>query len=982
MNKNFKGAINLLLIMISAILIFAPNVFATSTALSVTKKLINTKTITASDAISLNAVKLQENTAGGFLTSGKYFTVKVPLEVKLCATGYSSYGTPNTGEALTQTTTMLGSKAAPHNLYLKSTGSNIHNVFLYHSASGLSGSSVSIMTVYSHTSSSSTSIVWGDSAGSEHPAVAAWGTFGTYKSSSATAGVKVGQIYYDATDGVILTLAARGRDSGSYLEEIWLQGLKVIPATANTTGTVSVTTADGDADGADGVGVSTHTIGVATLVAQAASISGSATGSTPPTIPAGKVAGQASGRLKIDLVGLAHSDNNVITVTLDNGAKFHSGAADATTSKRLSSGTMAVTVADTGWSFWEDSQTTYASLAVNTSGALVITLGTQDLANEASIIIPASTTGQIIDTAGVTASGDITATVSATGTDLGGITGSAVVATAQLTGAGVTFVDDTTAGLTSIYKGRKNQTIGSAEKIRITETAPTSLFAGGITTFALGSGAKFNSGSSFTGADYTASSSSYTDSALAFPTSTSVGTTANSSVNVTVSAASVTSLGIWDFTAMYFDLTSATTGPLQITVSGSAGASGVVTVATIVNATTTTIASPIMVIPGQTVSIPDIVITESEVGALVASKIGLKFPTGFTLSASSATVTATKGGTSTSIGSLSVGTSDESYAHFDVSTQSSTGTGVYVITISGLTATTTTGISQGTANVIVGGAADATWASTSATFGSNAGAKPTKQTVKFGDVVSPTVPFISTAAPVGTVITQTFIPAGNDIGKVGDLYVFTLTPAQYYSGGAWSATATPYAAAGTLGSTPVVYDISAVAASTKIYVGYGTGVTGTESTMNTNGTFVLAYTTAAAPAIVPVVIPATAGAAVTATINTTDTYTLNLATTNAAGATPTAEYVVYQVIVSGTPSGWWFMTPTGSVQYVPGLDPTTVTYDTAAAGSISLGDFLLGTYLPTAGDELILVYAYATGTVDFTDPTTFELENVVTMTVQ
>jgi len=248
-------------------------------------------------------------------------------------------------------------------------------------------------------------------------------------------------------------------------------------------------------------------------------------------------------------------------------------------------------------------------------------------------------------------------------------------------------------------------------------------------------------------------------------------------------------------------------------------------------------------------------------------------------------------------------------------------------------------------------------------------------------VVSATDPFIDTPVVNGTTIIQTFIPAGNDIGKVGDFYVFTLgTSPQYYNGSAWSTTVTPYSASGTLGSTSVVYDVSAVAASTKVYIGYGTGVTGTDATMYSSGTFTEAYTTAAVPAIVPKDVGA--GANVIATINVTDTYDVSLTTTNAAGATPTQEWIAFQVIFSGTASGWWFMTPTGSVQYTAGMDLTTVQYPTAAAGSIAVGQFKLGIYLPTAGDQLILAYIYSVSGIDLVDPTSYVVENVVTMTVK
>ncbi|MBT7047871.1 MAG: hypothetical protein HN977_21000, partial [Gammaproteobacteria bacterium] len=622
-----------------------------------------------------------------------------------------------------------------------------------------------------------------------------------------------------------------------------------------------------------------------------------------------------------------------------------------------------------------------ASLAVNSAGKLVITLGTTNLMDESVITIPRSTTGLVIDTSGVTASGDITATVTGAGGDLAALSGTAVAADVQVTGTTVSFKESSGAvELSTLYTGRTAESI--ADDVKITENAPTSLLSGGTISLAVNLGAKFGTQTTLDASEATtATDAGYATSGLVLPDISVAAAAASKSGTVT--AASTNTAGIYYYSFTNFNLAAATAGALQITVGGTAGAAGVVTMATVIDATDTTVGSSVTVIPGSSVTFPDITITEGKYGALEAGKIGLKFPAGYTLDDSGATLTATCATTGASTGVTwgDVDSATESYAYVTVGTASTITTGAYTLVISGLTATTTTSASSG--DVKIGGASSGTWTTDSSIFNSNTGAKPTAQTLTFGTVISATVPIALTPVVSGTVVTQTFIPAGNDIGKVGDLYVFTLTPAQYYSGGAWSATATPYAAADTLGSTPVVYDISAVAASTKIYVGYGTGVTGTESTMNTNGTFVLAYTTAAAPAIVPVVIPATAGAAVTATINTTDTYTLNLATTNAAGATPTAEYVVYQVIVSGTASGWWFLTPTGTVQqYTAGMDLSTVLYDTAAAGSVAIGQYKLGTYLPTAGDQLIIAYVYSTSTIDIADPTSYVVENVVTMTVQ
>ena len=91
----------------------------------------------------------------------------------------------------------------------------------------------------------------------------------------------------------------------------------------------------------------------------------------------------------------------------------------------------------------------------------------------------------------------------------------------------------------------------------------------------------------------------------------------------------------------------------------------------------------------------------------------------------------------------------------------------------------------------------------------------------------------------GGVVTQDLYPTYLDTGKIGDIYVFT--SGQYYTGSIWTATETPYESGSTLTTTSVIYNVSGLATGTKIYIGYGTGVTDTYATMNTNGTFVLAY---------------------------------------------------------------------------------------------------------------------------------------------
>ena len=961
--KNNFLKVGISAIAVIVMLAFSTMAFAGSSIADPTKKYSNTAGTLA--AFTANDVVIQEEGLTGF-TDG-YLTIKIPSNVKLHQKSTTRVGT----ETIARTASVLGTFDAPKNLYLYNSGSlgsaNITANLLTTAdlCLKIGNTHASLLTVYGSGSwmsriffstSATPGFTYTEALKFSTLADATLAMQGTSYSSSEP----VGKIYYDDTTSETVIQLAMGGETDATIQQVVLNDLTLIPAATSTTGDVNLSFADKKANGTGtGLGITADAgVKVATLVTQAVNVAGTAASSSVPTIKIGQVSAQQQGVITITKVGATTTTttSDKLTFTLDNGATFHSGG--------TSVGTQA----------WSDSGGAFTVSGGSLVWTAAATLGI--ISDATTLTIAAATTN--IDASAVSTPGSITCTITGAG-QFATVNTTVVIATAATSGTTASFVDDTTAGLSKLYVGRTAEQIGSSEYVMVGEDAPGSLLNGGNVTMTLSQGVYTTSTQLIlTGTAFT--TTAFPNTALNLDAD--AATAAATSKTVSISGASTSTVGAFKVSAGSYNLASAAPGILQMTFSGTAGASGTVTFAEVINATTTTTGTTGTIVPGAAFTLPDITIVENAAEALTTTGyVFLHFPSGVTLDTGTAptvtTTPATSGTASTSTVTALVTAND---VRLDVTSASTSIIGAYSIVISGLSASVSSTQSSGPVSFVIGGGTGTTYDSTA--FSSNIGAKPTKATVAFGSVVSATVPFADTAVVSGNTVTQTFIPAGNDIGKVGDLYVFTLTPAQYYSGGAWSATATPYSAGGTLGTTSVVYDISAVAASTKIYIGYGTGVSGTESTMNTNGTFVLAYTTAAAPTIVPVVIPATAGAAVTATINTTDTYTLNLATTNAAGATPTAEYVVYQVIVSGTPSGWWFMTPTGSVQYVPGLDPTTVTYDTAAAGSISLGDFLLGTYLPTAGDELILVYAYATGTVDFTDPTTFEVENVVTMTVQ
>ena len=995
MIKNGKKIGSIFIALLFAVIVTS-NVFAASSVNTPTKKYMNNTAVGADDAVTMSNITITESVISSFgSTSGGKFTIKIPADLTLypsldvlSASASTSGGTTTSGNGLSKSTSVFGSSSNPHGIYFAGSGFK-GTLWIYETSDGSAtldetGSAIGILRVYKRgitagAGSSSFQYGTGQTYGSAKAGVAKFSDPTTVITSAGMhstinhANNKVGQIYYNGTTGeIVMTLAAKGQ-STSFLESIVLEGLKLIPANTTGSGDQDFTLADGNAAGsADLLGVSGATLTMANLTTTPLVVSGAASSTVPPTIPAGSsvIDGQAMGQLKISVVGTETAGNNVLTVSLDNGAVFHS-AAD-TSGAQLNT---EMTIAGTAWNLWEAARTT-ASLVVNSAGKLVITLGTSSatqVQNQAVILIPRSTTTTIIDTSGITVAGDITATVAGTGTDFDGFSGTAVVADSQLKGTTISFKESSGATeLSTLYTGRTVQTTG--DKLSLAELAPTTLFDGGSIVLTLDQGAKFTTAVDITSVQRAAVTGTYSTSNLVLPNVVIGAASATGSSLVTTPSA--TNAGQYYYGGFSFNLTSATAGPLGIAVSGTAGASGAITIATIMDATAST-AGTVDVVPSNIVNIPAITITEQKAGALAVGKIGLKFPTGYTLDVSNATVTATvTGGTASSNVTIgSVDTGDENYMYISVGAVSQTSTGPYTIVISGIEATTTSAVVS--SSVKIGGASSGDWTSDAALFSGNTGAKPTAETVSFGSIVSATVPYFGTPVVNGTTVTQTFIPAGNDIGLVGDVYVFT--SGQYHDGTDWTATETPYSSGAVLGSTTVVYDTASLAGGSKVYLGYGKGLTGTYSTMNTNATFVLSYTTAAT---VPVAVGAGAGDAVTATINTSDTYDVTLTTTNAAGATPTQEWIAYQVIVSGTASGWWFMTPTGSVQYTAGMDLTTVQYPTAAAGSIAVGQFKLGTYLPTAGDQLILAYVYSVSGIDLADPTSYVVENVVTMTVQ
>jgi hypothetical protein len=391
------------------------------------------------------------------------------------------------------------------------------------------------------------------------------------------------------------------------------------------------------------------------------------------------------------------------------------------------------------------------------------------------------------------------------------------------------------------------------------------------------------------------------------------------------------------------------------------------------------------------VTVPDIVITENKAGALVKDGIlTLLFPSDFTLNStqSGASVSYTGGETGAMATSLTTDTTSGTAAnalHLTIDKASTSSTGAYTITISGITGDVGANASGVLAVTIGGGSSTAYSAST---FGSNYGAKPYSESADFASVVSGTIPFADTAT-VGAAgnVTQTFIAAGNDTGKVGDIYVFTNeTTPQYYDGSTWSTTEAVYSDGATLGTHTITYDPSTLATATGIYIGHGVGLSGTYAVMNTNGTFVSAYTT---PSTVEVGKDAGGG---TAEQNVNDAIELYLNITNDDGYDPAAdfayEWLVFGATVGGADAGLFFYTndpnaASAVVAYDASLDLTTVAYTfDHTSDSFKVSDLNMGTLGLSAGDQFWYGYVYGLTGFDLADTTTWSLENYTFITAK
>lgn len=514
-----------------------------------------------------------------------------------------------------------------------------------------------------------------------------------------------------------------------------------------------------------------------------------------------------------------------------------------------------------------------------------------------------STSGTVFVPAG-TAAGDVTVTVKVYNGNAVISQSDVVIGTIVAKGTTSTFVElsgtSATVDYNTCFTGRTVASLAAcvgaeADTLKIAELVGGSLATNGSLTLALSNGATFNSA--------TASLTSV-DTAIGIGNETVA--TDSKSASYTVATSSTTTAGNTVITFGNLDFTSATAGDLNVTVGGSAGASAAtVKMAAIVAATNASVASGMeTVTAGSTFTIPEISIKEGKYGALVANDlIGIELPAGYTIQKSGSdaldlgtmtnatdvtvkvydaagtdvTTTAIGSSPTISIGNGASGTARQLF--IKAASASNSTSGAYTYKITGLKVKSSSSATGGAVNAIIGGASS----HGESTFNANAASpavdmddedasnwtsktSATKQTVQVATIGSATVGTTSATA-TGSVTSQNisvgYVPAGNDLGKQGSVFVAAVVTTAGMSGvyfmdskNNWtlfsSCTTAPSYFTGSLASVasfnllPAAADLT-ILKGTQIYVGHGVGgalsPAGTAcNSMLNSGTYSLAYT--------------------------------------------------------------------------------------------------------------------------------------------
>lgn len=507
-----------------------------------------------------------------------------------------------------------------------------------------------------------------------------------------------------------------------------------------------------------------------------------------------------------------------------------------------------------------------------------------------------ATAGTVFLPAG-TAAGDITATVKVYSNNAVVSTSDVVIGSVVAKGTTSTFVEasgtSATVDYNTCFTGRTVASLATcvgaeADTLKVTELVGGSLATNGSLTLTLANGAKFASG---------------TTSLTSVDTTIGIGTetvaTDSKSASFTIATSSTTTAGNTVITFGDLDFTNATAGNLDVTIGGTAGAAAQsIKMGEIVAATSASVASGMeTVTAGSTFTIPEISIKEGKYSALAATNvIGIELPSGYTIQKTSGDTvsgdTLTNGtdvtvkvfdAAGTDVSTAAIGSSPTitvkagasgtpRQLFVTVNAASNSTSKEYTYKITGLKVKASSSASSGAVNATVGGASAAGTSTVVAMGAEDASnwtskASATKQTIQVATIGSATIG-TSTATATGSITSQNiavgYVPAGNDLGKQGSVFVaavITGIPGAngvYFmdSNKAWTAFSScataPSYFTGTLASVASFnlfasgVDLSTLKG-VQVYVGHGVGgalsPAGTACTsMLNSGTYALTYT--------------------------------------------------------------------------------------------------------------------------------------------
>lgn len=691
------------------------------------------------------------------------------------------------------------------------------------------------------------------------------GTWATTPASVTTAGTQVGQIYKDASGNVVIVLAGIGSTTAN--DTMQLRGLSLAPV-AGQSGDVSIALADGDA-----TGTYTAKLGVtagSTKVATESTALFIATPAATPTVTQGTGKTPASVTVRFTYPHATNYQSKKFAVSLPAGCAFSA----------------APTVSAIG------GQTVASVALVSSTKAVVTTHASTDTTGGNSTF---TISGAYLNTTACP-TGDVVATItsSSADTDIGSSNianftdVTAKVATVTAAATTISFVDTdpgTNPGLNTLYAGRTN--LDPAAQINLAEAASGSISGGGIINITLNNGAKW-----ITNTATQAIASGGTIGFTAYGTngsSTKPGTNASlSTLSSLISASSTTAATLQYTIGSSLDLTNATAGKLTATFAGSAGVSGSVDIANIVNATSISANGAVpSVTAGNAVALPQIVITEAAKTAIATSeKIIINFPAGAKVQENGTDATGTMTTVTvkaykadgTDITTTVFGTAkpvvtalaiDDTSVYnrvvVDSAVTASAANGAITIKIDGLNVKPSSTSSAGDFSATI--ASNATKSTATASLDSTTGL--TKTVLKLASVVTSSNPVIPAAVVTGTATSQTItasmMPSGSDATKPGQTFVIGSVPNvglfSLNANGAWTqmSVTAPTSTTGYWGTglnSSTVYAVGNLANITSLpiasgadltslkgtvfYVGYGTNGINTDmafTNMINNGTY-------------------------------------------------------------------------------------------------------------------------------------------------